>query len=153
MPFVFAEGSVTLFGQSLVTVSNVELDLDNVVKDTYTVQSQHTAQYVTPTSRTVKGKLTLVFTSLDDAVYGYFTKAMPSLGTPVQGAIALSLTHPGAAGSLTISLPQVNLEKYTDDIKIGDVIMTSLDFTASYSLSSNSSMSALLGNSVQTPLV
>lgn len=151
-PFVFAEGSISLFGQSLITVTSAELSLENTVKDTYTVQNQHTAQYVTPTSRKVTGKLTLVFTSLDDSTYGYFNKSMPSLGTPTQGAISLSLTHPGTSGSLAITLPQCNIQKYADDIKVGDVIMTNLDFTASYQFSSASSMSSILGNSINTPM-
>ncbi len=153
VPFVFAEGSVTLFGQSLVTVTNAEISLTNTVKDNFTVQAQHTAQYITPTTRVITGKLTLVFTSLNDSTYGYFTKSLPSLGTPTQGSIILTMAHPGTAGSLTITIPQANIAKYTDDIKIGDVIMSNLDFTASYSLSTSSSMSAVLANSVQAALI
>lgn len=148
VPFVFAEGALSLFGQSLTTVTNVTVDIGNTVKDTYTVGTSHLPTYLTPTTRTVKGQLTTVFYSLDDATYGYFKQSLPSLataGTPVQGALSLTLTHP--SGSLfNIALPQVNIQKIADEIKIGDVVMQTLDFQASYDIADSYILSSYFSN-------
>jgi hypothetical protein len=151
VPFVFAEGALSLFGTSLGTVTNVTVNLGNTIKDTYTVGNSHLPTYLTPTTRTLSGQLTVVFYSLTDTTYGYFTQAFPSLasgGAPTQGALSLTLTHPLTAGSFYINMPQVNLEKVGDEIRIGDTIMQTLDWHASYSLSSGYMLQSYFSNNV-----
>jgi hypothetical protein len=134
VPFVFPEGAVSLFGTSLNTVSNFSMQLNNTVKDTYTM-GNNLPTFITPTTRTLSGQITVIFYSLDDPTYGYFKQAIPSLGTPTQGALSFTMTHAGTAGSLFVNLPFCNIAKITDEIRIGDVIMQTLDFKAAYSLS------------------
>ena len=150
LPFVFAEGALSLFGQSLNTVSNVTVTLGNTVKDTYTVGSSHMPTYLTPTTRTVSGQLTVIFYSLDDSTYGYFKKALPSLatsGVPTQGALSLTLAHPDLT-AFNIVLPQINIEKIADEVKIGDMIMQTLDFKASYNIASSGILTSYFSNNV-----
>ena len=128
-PFVFAEATLNLFGNVVAQVTSVSLDLENGLKPTYTFNNSHNLQFLTPLTRKVSGQLEVVFTSLDDATWGYFDKML----TQTQGALSVSFTHPNGA-SLTISLPQINIAKYGDSIKLEDVVMTSLDFEASYAL-------------------
>lgn len=151
VPFVFAEGAISLFGTSINTVSNVSIDLGNNVKDTYTVGNSHLPTFLTPTTRTLSGQLTVVFYSLDDSTYGYFKQALPSTataGAPTQGALSLTLTHPGTNGSFFINAPQVNLEKIGDEIRIGEVVMQTLSFHASYSISSGYMLQSYFSNNV-----
>jgi Phage tail tube protein len=153
VPFVFAEGALSLFGQSLTTVNNVTLNLGNTVKDTYTVGNTHLPAYLTPTTRTLSGSLTVVFYSLDDPTYGYFKASLPSTataGSPTQGALSLTLTHPGTNGSFFINIPQINIEKIADEIRIGDVVMQTLDFHASYSIASGYMLQSYFSNGTAT---
>ena len=144
-PFVFAQGTVTLFGQVNAAVTNVVIALDNKVKDTHTVTNSHAPQFITPQERNVNGTFDVVFNSLDDANFGYFNKLIN--GT--QGTLILALSQ-GASASATITLQQINLARYTDDIKLGDVILTSLSFEASYSFSNTETARAVVVNSTST---
>ena len=94
VPFVFAEGALSVFGQSLNNVTNVKFTLNNGVKENWTVAASHLPTYITPTTRLLSGELTTVFYSLNDTNYGFFNNWMPNLSTPVPGAINLTLAHP-----------------------------------------------------------
>lgn len=149
-PFVFAEGAVSLFGQTLTQATNVSFSIENTVKDSYTITNSHLAQFITPTTRKVTGKITMIFTSLNDATWGYFNQSLPSLGTPTVGALTLTCTHPGTNGAFYVNLPQCNFAKIGDQLKIGDVILQDFDFTGSYSLTSTYSISSWVANSQYT---
>ena len=146
-PFVFAEASLSIFGGQVLQVTDVTLTIENEVKDTYTLNNVHTAQYITPTARKVSGKIMVVFTSLDDATYGYFNKVIGSSGSPVTGALTLALTHASNNQGVTFTVPSISLSKYSDDAKLTDVIISSLDFEAYYDFGTSKSISAVLLNS------
>jgi hypothetical protein len=131
-PFVFAEATLTLYGQAIYHVSSVTLDIENGLKETYTLAGQHNVQFLSPVTRKVTGQVILVFSSLNDATYGYFTRLFnQSGGTEVPGALTLAFLHPGSGGnSVTLSLNKVGLSKYMDDIKMTDVVLATLDFEA-----------------------
>ena len=149
VPFVFAEGSLSFQGNVMTTATNVEIDIQNTVKDTYTVGTSHLPSYLTATTRKFSAKCTAVFTSLTDTAWGYFSQAFPSLApsnVPVVGALSLTLTHPAGAGIIGISFPQVNIDKVGDDVKIGDVITQSLDLTPSYDIALGYAIQAYVAN-------
>ena len=130
-PFVFAEATLGLFGNSNVAqVMSVNLDLENGLKPTYTFNGSHDLQFLTPLTRKVTGQIEVVFTSLNDADWGYYTK----MQNQTQGSLTLTMAHPSSGSSFTISLPQINIAKYADALKLEDVVMTTLDFEASYAL-------------------
>ena len=153
IPFVFAEGALSFQGNVMTTATNVEIDIQNTVKDTYTVGTSHLPTYLTATTRKFSAKITAVFTSMNDAAWGYFSQAFPSLapsGVPVVGALSLTLTHPAGGGVIGISFPQVNIDKIGDDVKIGDVITQSLDLTPSYDIATGYAIQAYVANAANT---
>jgi hypothetical protein len=149
IPFVFAEGSLSFQGNVMTTATNVEIDIQNTVKDTYTVGTSHLPTYLTATTRKFSAKVTAVFTSLNDAAWGYFSQAFPSLapsGVPVVGALSLTLTHPSGGGIIGINFPQVNIDKIGDEVKVGDVITQSLDLMPSYDIATGYAIQAYVAN-------
>ena len=153
VPFVFAEGALTFQSNVMTTATNVEIDIQNTVKDTYTVGASHLPTYLTATTRKFSAKCTAVFDSLDDAAWGYFKQAFPSTasgGTPTVGALLLTLTHPSGGGIVGINFPQVNIEKVGDDVKVGDVITQSLDLVPSYDISLGYAVQAYVANAANT---
>ena len=144
LPFVFAEATLSLnfgYGSSVQVsqVSNVNLDIENGLKPTYTFNNTHDLQFLTPVTRKISGQIDVVFTSLDDSTWGYFNL----MQNQVQGSLSLTFTHPTGSVpnpnpspgySITISLPAVNFSKYADALKLEDVVMTTLDFEAAYNI-------------------
>lgn len=146
-PFVFAEAELSVFGNTnLIQVTSVSIDIENGLKPTYTFNGSHDLQFLTPLTRKVTGQIQVVFDSLDDTDWGYYTKLMN--GT--QGSLNVSFTHPSGQ-AMTITLPQINLSKYADDIKMDNVVMSTLDFEASYDLATaTASIGATVTNLVST---
>ena len=74
-PFVFAEATLGLFGDSVVAqVTNVSFDIENGLKPTYTFNGSHDLQFLTPVTRKITGQIEVVFDSLDDPDWGYYAK-------------------------------------------------------------------------------
>lgn len=131
MPFIFAEATLTAFGQTLNQVTNVQVDIDNGLVPTWTMNETHALQFLTPVTRHINGQLDIVFTSLDDPTYGYWN----TMTNEVQGTLTLNFTHPFSPNyGVSITLQQINLAKYADDLKLTGIVMTSLNFEASYAL-------------------
>lgn len=147
-PFVFAEASVSLFGQNVLQASSFTLDIDNGLKSTYTMNTTHNLNFLTPVTRHVSGKIDVVFTSLDDATWGYFNQMVA--GT--SGTLTLSLTHPASGGSVSFTMPKVLLKKAADSVKFEDVIMTSLEYEVFLNLATLQTISATIINQSYLPL-
>ena len=168
LPFVFAEAQVHLFDSTgadtglVAQVSNVSLDIENGLKPTYTFNNSHDLQFLTPVSRKITGQFDVVFTSLNDATWGFFN----TMQNQVQGALTLTFTHPTSSNqvpgappvpatssgySFSITLPAVNIAKYADAIKLEDVVMTTLNFEAAYSLTTASTISTTIGDARWLP--
>jgi hypothetical protein len=147
IPFVFAEASVTLDSHARADITNLQLDIDNGLKDTYTYSQLHGPSFLTPVTLKVSGTFDVVWSSLDNATYGDY--ATMEAGT--LGALALTFTHPGGGGySVALTCPQVALTKYAADVKMEDVIMSSLTFNASMSISVGHTIAAVVTNGVST---
>lgn len=145
-PFVFAEGTLTLFSNARAEVSSVQIDIENGLKETYTY-GNHGPAFITPVTLHVTGSITLVWSSLNDATYGDFS----SLINGTLGALQLQAAHPGGTGAgFTITLPQVVLSKMAPDIRMTDVILSNLTFEATKSFSSGYTIQAVLKNAVST---
>lgn len=155
LPFVFAEANVQLnfgYGGLVATsqVQNVSIDIENGLKPTYTFNNSHDLQFLTPVTRKVSGQLDVVFTSLTDAQWGFFS----IMQEQIQGSIQLTFTHPtgvpnqagtgsttfsDVANSFTISLPACSFAKYSDSLKLEDVVMSTLNFEAAYNIGGSGS--------------
>lgn len=149
-PFVFAEASLSFLGTTLTTsgsatVTNLEIVIDDVVKEVW-VMGNHNPVFLTPVARVVTAKLDLVFTSLNDATYGYLDKIGVTGTTPAQGALVVTFTHPVTNLSVQINLPQVNIRTFGDPLKMEEVIMQALDLDASLQISSGITIQATVLN-------
>lgn len=148
LPFVFPETSLSLFGQSLTQATTVDLSIENGLKPTYTFNGSHDLEFLTPVTRLITGTVDLVFTSLDDPTWGYYTQMLAATQAP----LSLTFTHPTAPGySVAIDLAQATLKTYKDDIKLEDVVITSLAFEAMLDLSTNTTISATVKNGRYLP--
>jgi hypothetical protein len=126
-PFVFAEANLTMFTTLRTEVSVVNMAIDNGLKETYTYSNQHGPSFITPCTLMVNGSIDLVWDSLDDATYGDFTR----MADGTLGALQFTLQHPASAGTITFNLPQIVLSKYANDLKMEDVVMSTLTYEAS----------------------
>lgn len=146
LPFVFSEASVSVFGTARTDASNVNISIENGLKETYTYSGNHGPSFLTPVTLHVSGSFDVVWSSLTDSTYGDWTK----IHNQTLGALTFSLTHPASGGTITISLPQVVLSKFANDLKMEDVIMSSLSFEASRPLTGASqyTVQATVVNSV-----
>jgi hypothetical protein len=141
-PWVFAESTVTFFGQVVAQAINIQINIENGVKETYTFNSSHNPQFLTPVTRAITGKMDIVFTSLDDATWGYFSQ----MESGTTGSLLLSFAHPATGGNMSIYLPKVVLGKTPDSVKMEDIITTSLEWTAFLNISTLQTINATLLN-------
>lgn len=146
IPYVFAEATLTAFGSARADASNVQIDIDNGVKDTYTYSNLHGPSFLTPVTLHVSGSFDVVWSSLSDATYGDYQR----LVNGTTGSLSLALAHPANGGSVTITLPQVTYSKYSNEVKMTDVISTAVTFEATMSIASNYTIQAVVANSVST---
>ena len=145
-PYNFTECTVSLDGTNRYEASNIQLDIDNGLLETYTMDGHHGPTFLSNVLVHVSGQLDVVWSSFDDATYGDFNKMIN--GTT--GALLLTITHPATAGSAAITLPKVALSKYSNDIKITDVVMSTLNYEAGKDLSTSKTISAVFTNSQAT---
>ena len=149
LPFVFAQATVSLFGTQIYC-TNVQLDIENGLKETWTAQNSHQLTFLTPLTRTITGSVDVVFDSLSDTTYGYYDKMMGYPGTV--GALTFVLTQGTGTGltSITINIPSAVLSKYADDIKFDSVIMSTLNFSGFYNFADSYSVQAVVQNAIST---
>lgn len=147
LPFVFSEASVTIFGNLRAEVESFTMTIENALKETWTFSGNHGPSFITPTSLHVSGQFDVPWSSLNDAVYGDYT----AMVNGTLGALSFGLVHPVAAnGSVTVNSPQVVLSKYSNDLKIGDIVKSTLMFESSKSLPSGNTVNAVITNGVST---
>ena len=149
MPFVFAEANLNIFDTLRTEVSNTAISIENGLKETYTYSNFHGPSFITPVTLHTSGSIDLVFDSLDDATYGDFTK----MANGTLGAFSFSLIHPGTGGIITVNMPQIVLNKYSNDLKMEDVVMSTLSYEATRPLSGTNqyTIQATVSNSVYLP--
>jgi hypothetical protein len=145
-PFVFAEYTLTWNGNSLKQSSNFTISIDNGIKATYTMNGFHETQFVTPTILRVSGTFDVVWDSLDDATYGYFSQ----MENQVDAQLQLALTHPASGGSITLTMPHVRLTRDVIDPKVAEVVMETISWTAHRFIGTPSTISAVIVNSRST---
>ena len=145
-PFVFAEATVSLLGTAIATVSSVSVVIANGLVSTFTMNGTHYLEYLTPVTLAVTGTIDVVWDSLDDPTYGWYTKMI----SQTKGAISFTLTHPSSGGSVEISLPSCRLSKDTIAPSMTGIITETLSFTAEYSQTSGYTIQGVVENSVQT---
>jgi hypothetical protein len=143
MPFVFSEASVTLDSHARADVTNISFDIDNGLKETYTYSGNHGPSFLTPVTVKASGTFDVVWSSLNDSTYGDFN----TMQNETLGALAVSFAHPGgSAYSVGFTFPQVALVKVGADVKLEDVVMSTIAFEASKSISLGYTLQAAVIN-------
>ncbi len=142
-PFVFSEFTLTSGSNAIHQATNFQLDIDNVLKETYTFNQSPEVQFLTPTALKVSGSFDVVFDNLSSTNFDWFTQAINGS----QAALSFELQHP-AGLSITFSMPLVTLSKTDQDTKPESVVMETVNFEAMYS--SGSTISAVVVNNVST---
>jgi hypothetical protein len=136
LPFVFAEFVLTWDGPTLAQATNFSLDIDNMLKPTWTMNGNHELQFNPATGLHVNGSFDTVWDSLNDPVYGYFQ----DITNGTEGALSFTLSHPGTAGSIVVNMGNVRLSKNQIPPKMNDLIMETINFEARRSLSASPSV-------------
>ncbi len=134
LPFVFTEASVSFFGSTRSEAGNLNVSIENGLKETFTYSGQHGPSFITPINLHVSGTLDMVWSSLDNATYGDFTRMI----NQTTGVLNATLTHPASGGSIALSIPQIVLSKDPVDVKAEDVVMSQISWEASRPLSGSS---------------
>jgi len=149
MPFVFAEANLNVFGTLRTEVSNTTVSIENGMKETYTYSNFHGPSFITPVTLHTSGSIDVVFDSLDDATYGDFEK----MANGTLGAYQFKLVHPDGSSVITINQPQVVLNKFANDLKVEDVVMSTMTYEASRPLSGATqyTIQATVANAVYLP--
>jgi len=149
LPFVFAEANLEIFGTLRTEVSNTTVAINNGLKETYTYSNFHGPSFITPVTLHTNGAIDLVFDSLNDATYGDFNR----MANGTLGQLQFSLVHPSSGGTITVFLPQIVLDKFANDIKMEDVVMSNLTYEATRPLSGATqfTIQAVVANSVWLP--
>lgn len=127
IPFVFAEASASIFGDARPETSNVGVTIDNGLKETYTYSGHHGPSFITPVILHANGAMDVVFDSLNDTVYGDYQR----LDQQTLGTFQFALVHPNSNGSIVFNMPQVVYSKYGNDLKMEDVVMSTMTYEAS----------------------
>lgn len=146
-PWVFAEATASIWGTAATQVTSMDFSIENGLKETYTFNSSHNLQFLSPVTLAVTCKLDLVFHNLNDADWGYWTR----MQAPDEGALSLTLTHPASAGAASITLARARIKSYGDAVKMDDIIMTSLNFDAYLKFSTLTTIGATVSNTQWLP--
>jgi hypothetical protein len=148
-PFVFAEATMSAFGTARFDARNISMSIENGLKETYTYSGNHGPSYITPVTVHGMGTFDVVWSSLTDATYGDFTK----LQNGTLGSLLFSVIHPSSAGTVTVFHPQIVISKFANDVKMEDIILSTMTYEATRPLTGNTqfTVQAFVANSVYLP--
>lgn len=147
-PYVFAEATFSLNGQTVQQAVNASIDIENGLKDTWTLNQSHDLQFLTPVTRKVSGKCDVVFHNFDDATWGYWTQMVNQTN---MGTFSLSFVHPSSGGTVTVTCPYTRIKSYSDAVKMQDVVISTLQLDMGLQLSNLTTISATIVNAAYLP--
>lgn len=149
LPFVFTEATLNWYGTLRSDTTNVNLVIENGVKETYTYSGNHGPSFITPVTLHVNGTVDVVWDSLNDTTYGDFNR----LDQQTLGALGFQLQHPTLSSTINFVCPQIAITKFANDVKISDTILSNMSFEATRPLSGGAqyTIQATVSNSVYLP--
>jgi hypothetical protein len=149
LPFVFTEATLNFYNSLRADTSNVNIVIENGVKETYTFSGQHGPSFLTPVTLHVNGSVDVVWSSLNDSTYGDFNR----LDAQTLGALGFQLQHPTLSSTINFVCPQIAVTKFNNDVKISDTIMSAMSFEATRPLTGGAqyTIQATVSNSVYIP--
>lgn len=127
VPYGPTQTSLSLAGTVDPTVQSIEITIDNAAKAFPAFNGQTYPQYVAGLTRKVSAKVTAILQALNGgagAAFGYFADLT---AVPTRAIVA---TVTDGTNSIALTLPKAVLTKYSDPIKIGDLVMVDLTYEA-----------------------
>lgn len=126
-PYVFAEANLVFEGNLRSDIRNVNISIDNGLKETYTYAGNRGPAFITPVTLHVSGSFEAVWSSFDNATYGDWTTMLN--GT--LAALSITLTHATTGSTVQLIVNQIAISKFANDIKMEDVVLSTMSFEAS----------------------
>lgn len=126
-PYVFAEANLVFNGNQRADIRNVNITIDNGLKATYTYSGNRGPSFITPVTLHVSGSFEAVWSSFNDPTYGDFS----TMQTGTLASLTVSLVHATTNNTVTLTINQVAIAKFANDIKMEDVILSTMNFEAS----------------------
>lgn len=126
-PYVFAEANLVFNNNLRADIRNVNITIDNGLKATYTYSGNRGPSFITPVTLHVSGSFEAVWSSFNDPTYGDFLQMQ-------QGNLAslnVTLVHATTNNTVTLTINQVVVNKFANDIKMEDVVLSTMNFEAS----------------------
>ena len=145
IPFGPTGVAATIAAYSDLTISSLKCTIDNTGKPYPTFNGESYPDIVIGTTRKVTYEITAFLQSLSGgSPPNYYAEliACPS--------VAIDFTLAQGAASCVISSPACVLTKYADPVKLGDVVMVNLTYTAMLDPSSGQDIGAVVTNSHAT---
>lgn len=112
--------------------NNLEINIDNGLVATYTFNNTHNLEFLTPGALVVNGTFDVIWSSLTDPNFGYFNNLFAAANN--YGTLTAELSQGTNLSSMTLTLFNVRWSKLTDEIKLGDVIKSTVSFEAALNL-------------------
>lgn len=132
-PYVFAEANLVFNNNVRADIRNVNISIDNGLKATYTYSGNRGPSFITPVTLHVSGSFEAVWSSFNDPTYGDFTQMQDGN----LAALNVSLVHATTGSTVTLTINQVVISKFANDIKMEDVILSTMSFEASKPVTGN----------------
>ena len=126
-PYVFAEAALIFQGNLRSDIRNVNITIDNGLKETYTYAGNRGPAFITPVTLHVSGTFEAVWSSFNNVTYGDWTTMLN--GT--LAALTVTLTHATTGSTVTLVMNQIAIAKFANDIKMEDVVLSTMTFEAS----------------------
>lgn len=145
-PYSFSEATISLYGSSVGIVNSIEIDIQNGLQSTYTLNGTNYLEYLTPVTLQVSGTMDVVFDSFDDPTYGYYQKMLA--GTA--GALDATFSHPSNGGSVQINIPSIRIAQIAIAPALTSVVMCTITWQAEYNSTAGYTVGAVVENSEQT---
>lgn len=125
-PYSPTQIAVSTGGVVNTNITSAEVTVDNMGKNYPTLNGYAFPGLVVGTTRRITAKFTAIMTALNGGAgsQGYYADLYPITATE------LIITATNGSNVYTLTLPAAYLTKYSDPIKIGDLIMVDLEYTA-----------------------
>src|SRR6185437_1400318 len=140
-PFALANYSVSIFGVANPLVRSIKLSIDNKAKNTFTFSGVRYSTLNFASSRVMTGEVVVILQSMAtqyaDAMAGTY------------GALVATLSQ-GSAASCVFTLPKIQWGKPSQPVKLGELILQTLPFTAFFIAGQPYDIQAVVTNSKTT---
>jgi len=125
VPYSPTQLTVSIGGSTNTLVTSADVTVDNMGKPYPTLNGQSYPGLVVGTTRRITAKVTVVMQALTGgaASFGYYSDLQPIASAEI------IFTATNGSNVFTLTLPSAYLTRYSNPIRIGDLIMQDLEYT------------------------